>query len=345
MRIKKVQTWLENQPFEVLLIDNPIDLYYLTGLKVSLGRLWITSKNAYFLLDGRYLSIGKEQAPCEVLSKESTLLPSLLQGEKQIAIDALFTSVEAYESLQKELPISFLKLAAPLKALKMVKEESEIALLKKAAKLTYKGYLEIRKTLKPGMREDEAALAFEIFCRKNGASRLSFDPIVAFGENSAYPHHHSSSKQWDGKEPVLLDLGAVVEEYAGDMTRVFCQNPDPKFAEIFEAVVEAQKRALATAKPGIPFSALDDAARAFLQEKQLAHYFTHGLGHGIGLETHEAPRISPQRGDRELLIEENMVFTVEPGVYIPGLGGVRYEDTIRITKTGVENFFPDDSTL
>jgi len=226
-------------------------------------------------------------------------------------------------------------ISQPLKMLRMVKSEPEIAALRRAAQLTKEGYRHIVSLLKEGISEAELSFEFEWFCRKKGATKLSFAPIIAFGENSAYPHYRSGPVLLKKDQVVLLDLGVVVDQYAGDMTRVeFFGKPDEVLKQDYEMIQRAQKKAIALVKPRARFGDLMDAVLKELGED--AHLFTHGLSHGIGLDVHEFPRLKIQGGETELRLEEGMAFSVEPGIYRPGRGGVRYEDVVVVTKNGHE---------
>lgn len=342
-RMERVCQWIKTQNFDVLLIDNPVDLFYLTGLNLSLGRLFMSLERSVLFVDGRYIEAAKKQSCCEVHLSQPESLRSALEQKKIIGFDSAFMTVAGWESLQKQiLGKQWLPIEKPLKKFRAIKEEGEINSLRKAAKLTWAGFEEIRSHLQEGISEEELALEFEIFCKKRGASALSFPPIIAFGENSASPHHRAGKSKLQKNQIVLIDVGAVVDEYRGDMTRtLFFGTPDPKLHDFFVAVKQAQSMAVAAIRPGILFGEIDRIARGHLHKSGIDSLFIHGLSHGIGLETHEYPSLKIQGGDSHLLLEPGMVFTVEPGVYLPGLGGVRIEDTVRVTKTGVENFFDD----
>ncbi|HSX13479.1 MAG TPA: Xaa-Pro peptidase family protein [Chlamydiales bacterium] len=329
-RIKRLQ---ENVKDGVLFVDDPIDLYYLTGLHFSLGRLVISVHFAKLFVDGRYIDVAKKQAPCDVF-----LLSEIKQHVPlgTLAFDSAFLSFESYLNLQKEFPNSqFVPSPRPLKDLRIIKDEHEIALLKKAQQLTRAGLQYIVSLLKEGISEEILALEFEFFCRKNGASKLSFAPIVAFGENSAYPHHRAGKDRLKQNQIVLIDVGAVVDGYAGDMTRVeFFGNVDEQLQKDYALIKQVQKRVISHVKPGLHFGELDKIARDGLDKEGCGALFTHGLSHGIGLDVHEYPRLTISGGDSDLRLKPGMTFTVEPGIYRAGLGGVRYEDVVLVTNEG-----------
>lgn len=324
---------------DVLILDDPIDLYYLTGLIVSVGRLAIYPDSSCLFVDERYIEQAKIKAPCEVQLREG--LQKYLQKAQEIAFDSAFLSFDSYQALEKNFPgKKWIPIAKPLKELRAIKDKNEIKALKKAAHLTEMGYRYLLDLLKEGITEEQLALEFEMYCRNHGASRLSFQPIIAFGENSAFPHYRAGKVPLKKDQIILFDLGAVVDEYYGDMTRVvFFGRPNLQLESDYRLLQEVQARVIASIRVGICFKELDQIARDALREKKVADLFTHGLSHGIGLQCHEYPLLKISGGDRDLRLEAGMTFTVEPGLYRPGLGGVRYEDTVLVTEKGAENFY------
>jgi Xaa-Pro aminopeptidase len=242
----------------------------------------------------------------------------------------------------EKLEVKLIPVTHSFKTLRAIKEKQEIVLMKKSAALLWKGFQFLRKALKKGVTEKELATRFEIFCLENGAERLAFEPIIAFGKNGAMPHYRSQNVKLKDGDAVLIDIGVVLNNYHSDMTRVvFYKKEDPYIRHLYDIVKRAQMSALKLCRPGTKFKELDLAARKIMREEGVEDLFVHSLGHGIGLETHEYPRIKFDNEDKDVVLESGMVFTVEPGLYVPGKGGVRYEDTIVITPTGYANFYPD----
>ncbi len=322
------------------LIEQPADLFYLTGMTLSKGRLFVNGSEATLFVDGRYFERAKKEAPCSVaLWSEFKNIQ-----EKEIGFDSAFVTYDSYLTMKREMPhIHWFPKPHPLQEMRAVKEDREIRLLKKAAQLTFQGYEHIASMLQVGVSEEELALEFEIFCLENGASGLSFHPIIAFGENSAYPHYRAGKCKLKNNQTVLIDVGAVFENYCGDLTRiVHFGKPDARILQFEKWVQLAKHSAIQAIQPGIKFGELDQMVQDEFDKVNVKPLYTHSLGHGIGLEAHEFPRIRFDGPDRDVILKTGMVFTIEPGLYQPGVGGVRLEDMIVVTETGFENLFPDD---
>jgi Xaa-Pro aminopeptidase len=223
-----------------------------------------------------------------------------------------------------------------------MKESYEINLLRKAAELTWAGIQHIKHCLRVGVTEEEIAFEFEMFVRSRGAKGLSFDPIIAFGDHSALPHHRASQKRLEANQIVLIDVGAVVDHYRGDATRVvFFGEPNEELQRMHKIVFEAYFAAKARVRIGQTVGSLDRVVRDFFAKEGVEDLFVHSLGHGIGLETHEPPLLRCDGADRDTLLQAGMVFTIEPGLYLPGFGGIRYENTGVLTENGFESFYSE----
>jgi Xaa-Pro aminopeptidase len=219
----------------------------------------------------------------------------------------------------------------------MVKDAQEIEALRKAAHLTVAGIEYAGTLLQEGISERQIALEMELFWRRAGGERLAFDAIVAFGPRSSMPHYRAGFHQLGQHDAVLIDAGVVVDGYHGDCTRFFPrQGCTPQLRLAHEAVWEALQEATKAVRPGVSLGYLDQVAREALRRHHLDPYFTHSLGHGVGLEIHEAPRLKEGGPDHDLLCTPGMVFTIEPGVYLPGIGGVRLEEMVLVTESGHE---------
>lgn len=342
-RILNLQQAFSSINLDGFIIENPIDLAYFTGLNLSHGRLLVSKKDVCLFVDGRYLTQAKKQSPYPVQTLGKVELENVLKSWKSSTIFGFDTtlSVAEYTALN---PI-FLKAKKKLKGcdqvvlrLRAIKDQKELISLKESAALLWEGFIYLRKKLKVGISERELAREFEFYVRKKGAEALSFPPIIAFGENSALPHHHTGSRKLRNNEVVLIDIGVMLHGYASDMTRVvFFGTVSKQIKQLFQIVKNAHGAALEKCRPGVSFTSLDQAARDAMGKEE--KHFTHSLGHGVGLEVHEYPRISSIAPKGEL--KAGMVVTIEPGLYLPGTGGVRYEDMVIITETGHENLFPE----
>ena len=342
MRIKRICEWVKERNLDALLIENPVDIFYLVGLWFSVARLILKPEGASLIIDGRYYELAKKKAPpCEIVLAGKDTLSESLKSVKKVGFDSAFLTIDRYESLNKTIPHKeWVPMSNPLRDFRLYKDTGEMAALKRAARVTWEGYQKALKSLKEGVTEMEIAIDFELHCRRNGASKLSFEPIIAFGENSAYPHYRAGQAKLKKNQIVLFDLGAVVDQYRGDMTRVFFfGEPHPDLERFYRLAQSAHDAAVAAICPGMKLGDLDRIARSILTKEGVESLFTHPLGHGVGLEAHEYPRVNANGEDRDLVLHPGMVFTIEPGLYLPGVGGVRYENTFAVTERGAENFY------
>lgn len=339
-----MQLALKNLGLDACLIEQPLDLFYFTGLKFSVGKLAVSADAAELFVDGRYIQIAQEKSPipCALDSSNGWLDFCKNHFVKKLGFDGRHTTYDHFMRLQKESSgLNFISSAPLFKSLRAVKDSEEIAKMRKSAALLWKGFQFISSSLKNGVTEKEISNRFKIFCLEHGAEGFSFEPIIAFGSNGAMPHYRSQDAILKTGDSVLIDIGVILDGYHSDMTRVlFFEQEDPRLSNLYAITKRAQRAALQMCRPESTFGQLDAAARAVLKEEGVEELFIHSLGHGIGLEVHEFPRIKWDGEDKDVVLESGMVFTVEPGLYIPGVGGVRYEDTVLITRDGYENFYP-----
>lgn len=336
-RLKALQSQLKE---EGCIVDEPIDLFYLTGLKLSLGRLIVTKKKACLFVDGRYLEACQKNKniKTQLVSKEAIL--KFTAKLKTVGFDSQVTTVAEYETLQKWFGKKLKTVPYLLQNLRLIKDKTEVNMLKKSARLLWKGFKYVQKFLKVGVTEEFLAKKFETFCLENGASGMAFDPIIAFGENSAMPHCRAGKRKLKKGDLVLVDIGVMIDSYASDMTRVlYFGKADPRLLQMESVVRAAHKAALQLCRPGVRLGKLDEAARKVMRKAKMEHLYVHSLGHGIGLEVHEYPRIKYDGKDKDVILEAGMAITIEPGLYLPGVGGVRHEDTIVITPSGYQNLY------
>jgi Xaa-Pro aminopeptidase len=340
-RIERLRAMMKDQGLEALFITNSYNRKYMTGFTGTSGYTLITDSGAFLFTDFRYMSQAPEQAPdFEVIEHAAKPMTTIREKLTELGIGRLGfepsdVTYGTYLGYKNELGSIELVPAEPLvEKLRMIKDEDELAIMKAAAKLADRTFEHIAGFLKPGLTEKEVALEMEFFMRKHGATSTSFDTIVASGERSALPHGVASDRVLQANEFVKLDFGALYQGYCSDLTRtVILGKPSDKHREIYQIVLEAQEYALAHIRPGMTGKEADRLARDIIARHGYADKFGHGLGHGLGMEIHEAPRLNPT-GD--IVLTQGMTVTVEPGIYLPGFGGVRIEDDIVVTDQGVE---------
>jgi Xaa-Pro aminopeptidase len=355
-RLEHLQSFLMSEKINFLILDDPINLLYLTGLHLEKARLIVGQTIGRLFVDGRFLEEAHKKSPCAVfLAEEESLFDFFMiyaKGENiKIAFDSSSLSYSGYQKLAdffaslskqagRNLFFEMVPIDNPLRDIRSIKSHGEISAIRRASNITWAGFEHVCAHLKEGVSEKTLALEFEIFCRQNGAEALAFEPLICFGPNSAMPHHRSDETRLKMDDIVLIDVGAKVDGYCSDMTRVvFFGKADPMLEQCYDIVKKAQNRALILCKPGEHIGAIDKAARDYIESQGFGKDFLHSTGHGVGIEVHEYPSVKFNGKDKDHPIRPGMVITVEPGIYKPGIGGVRYEDTIVITKDGYDNFF------
>ncbi|GGF86965.1 M24 family metallopeptidase [Paenibacillus abyssi] len=340
-RVTRLRESLSERGLEALFITNAVNRRYISGFTGSSGYLLITATNSWLLTDFRYMSQAPAQAPAfdviEHAAKPIETVKELLAnaGIKRLGFEQDAVVFSDYSNWSEALQgIELVPVSSVVEELRMIKDDSEIAIMQDAAKLADETLAHITGLLKPGMRESDIALEMEVFMRSRGATSSSFDTIVASGERSALPHGVASARILQDNEFVKLDFGAYYEGYCSDLTRtVFIGTPTAKHREIYEIVLEAQMHALSEIKPGMTGREADALTRDIITRYGYGDRFGHGTGHGLGMEIHEAPRLSKLS---DTILTPGMTVTVEPGIYLPGFGGVRIEDDVVITDNGIK---------
>lgn len=337
----------KNLTVDALVVEDEKDLYYLTGLNLSAGQLLVTKKEACLFVDGRYREQATKKAPCRVEGLKPELLLKELKSHAHttIGFDEKKSSYLAYQALKKgvhKLKAKLVPVDSPVSSLRSIKDHEEQEKLKKAANLGSRGFKHVKGLLKAGVTELELVAELQCFWWEHGGEGAAFRPIIAFGVNTSNPHYTPTKTRLKAGDPVLIDIGVTVEQYHSDMTRmVFFGEPSKKLAHAYRSVLKAQQAALALCKPGITLGEVDKAARAVLEKEGLLEFFSHSLGHGIGLEVHEFPFFR----NTDFVLKAGVALTIEPGVYFPGEGGIRIEDTVLITGDGHENLSKIAKTL
>lgn len=340
-RIWKLQEALKAIPCDAMLIDDATNLFYLTGLNLSQGTLLVHSNGANLIVDNRYFEICKKNSSLPITLSEQnhkSLIKLLNENSfiKSLGFSIEDTTYKTFLDLQKSLEhIKLLPINSPLKQIRSIKDEKEIELLKASATLGSEGFDFISTILKEGISEIEVAIELEIFWKRRGSKGLAFEPIIAFGANSSMPHYRAGNAKLKKDDIVLIDIGVNYQHYNSDMTRVlFFGNPDPELKKIYDIVKQAQQAALDLCKPGTSIATLDKCARDLITKNGYGDQFTHSLGHGIGLDVHEWPILRNTASNQEVILQTGMAITIEPGIYIPGKGGVRLENSIVISPNG-----------
>lgn len=343
---------LEEDSIDGILVEDPVDIYYLTGVQLSKGSLVVHNRGAHLVVDGRYFEACSQIHFLKVVLWAPNIIYDLLLDDlshvKSFAFISNKTTYQRYLDLEKlvkrvldeysERELELMPSDDFVLQLRSVKNPEEVNLLEEVAELGSKGYDFVCSILKEGITELEVVRELDIFWKKMDAQGLAFDPIIAFGPGSSMPHYHPGRSKLKKGMPVLIDIGVVLNHYNSDMTRVvFFGEPDPKMKEIYEIVRSAQEAALKMCKPGTRAGDLDMEARIFITDRGFGENFNHGLGHGIGLEVHELPVIRSGTKYDSVVLQPGMAITVEPGIYLPQVGGVRIEDSIIITEDGYRN--------
>lgn len=329
---------MEEKELDVLIIHSPKNRRYMTGFTGTAGIALISQTEQYFITDFRYVKQAEDQAKdFEVIEHKEAIerkVASLIKemNAKSVGFENDHLTYSEYERFNELISCELIPAGPMVEKLRMIKTEEELQILKESAKIADAAFEHILSFIKPGVREIDIATELEFFMRKQGATSSSFDIIVASGNRSALPHGVASSKTISEGEFVTMDFGAVYKGYCSDLTRtVAVGSVSDSLREIYDIVLEAQMLALEKIKPKMNGKEADAIARDFILEKGYGNHFGHGLGHGIGLDIHEEPRLSPRS---DMILKEGMVVTVEPGIYLPEVGGCRIEDDIVITSSG-----------
>jgi Xaa-Pro aminopeptidase len=340
-RLQAVRSRLKSQRLDALLVTFLPHVRYLSGFSGSNGICVITQKDQIFLTDGRYKNqILQEVEGYQTLVSSESLFEEitrrkLLKGLKRIGIEAHALSVSQFRLIKKGLSkASLVETNNFVEEIASVKEEWEIASIRRAVEITEKVFQKILESIMEGVSELDVAAEISFLNRKYGAEADAFEAIVASGERGAFPHARASEKKIRRGELVTVDMGCRYQGYHSDLTRtVSVGNPSSEARRIYEVVRDAQSLALRSAKSGMKAKSLDTVARTHIRRHGFGRYFSHSLGHGLGLQVHEMPRVSSL--SRDVLITGN-VITIEPGIYVPGIGGVRIEDDVVIRNGQIE---------
>ncbi len=352
-RIETVRKAIDGQNLDALMVSIGENRFYLSGytgedsqFDESAGVLFITTDQLILATDSRFDQQARDEAPffdviCyrEGLEKELPSILERLNHPLRLGFEKVRLSYKIYEKIYQTIDSEGLKTELVptediIESLRIIKSEEEIEATRKALHLAEKAFTKLIPALTPDMTEREVAWGLEQEIRGAGAEALSFPSIVASGPNAALPHAIPGDRRIQPGETLLFDWGARLNHYCSDISRtLYWGDPDAQFLKVFQTVLEAQTRAIAAIKDGVSSKAVDQVARNYIEQAGFKDRFGHGLGHGTGLAIHEAPRLSPLK---DTLLAEGMIVTVEPGIYLPGWGGVRLENQIVVRKDGAE---------
>ncbi len=340
-RLKLLFEKLELSRLDAILVSSAANVSYLSHFKNSESYLLISLKKSLFITDFRYTQEAKESIQGFTIFRYKNLFKDIafLSNKfkiKRLGFEAKHLSFAEYERIANNLnKIKFIPTFNIIENLRRVKDEEELKYIRVALKITKKTFEFLKKYLKSGLTELQITAEIERFIRKEGAQETAFNTIVASGPNSSFPHATASSRKIRSEEPIVVDLGVRVQEgYKSDLTRVFFLDKiTPIQRRIYQLVEKAQNEAIKQIKPGAAFNEIDRAAAEVISQGGYGKYFGHSTGHGVGLEVHEEPSVSFRN---KSLCLKNMVFTIEPGIYLPGKFGMRLEDMVLVTDKGVE---------
>lgn len=337
-RLTAVQDALKKRKLDALIVFDRFNSFYMTGFRSSLSFFLITPKSALLLVDGRYIEAARAAVRhCEVeLFKQISVSLARWQRDhrpRRVGFEGAIPWSQ-WKQFSEWLPgVDWAEAGDTIAKLRLVKSAEEIAQIAASATMNDEIYEAALRAARPGATELDLRNAIHAEADRRGADGLSFESIIASGATGSMPHYHPAANPLRRGDMLLIDMGMLVDGYCSDMTRVVAVGgePKPKMRRAFDAVLEAEEAALKEVGPGVACKDLHRIATEKLKKRGLARYFTHGLGHGVGLEIHEKPVLNALSAD---ILRAGMVVTIEPGVYLPGLGGVRIEDMVVVTRSG-----------
>jgi len=340
-RLERLRNKFADEEIDAFIISQAENRRYISGFEGSSGFVLVTAQKAVLATDFRYTEQAVSQSPnCEILRIANNMddwLPKLLGelGVRRPGFEAGDITVEVHQQLtkalkQKQIAAELVPITGLVESLRAVKEAGEIELIREAVAIADAAFDSVEGTIKAGLTEQQVAWEIEKHLRENGSQPVPFEIIVASGPNSALPHAKPSARVINAGEPVLIDMGARYGGYTSDLSRtIYVGEADATFKRVYSAVLDAQLEAMSIIKEGTTGHQADSYARKVIEKAGYGEAFGHALGHGLGLAAHELPRLGPNSHEK---LSEGMVFTVEPGIYLSGWGGVRIEDTVTIEK-------------
>lgn len=340
-RLERLRSSLATLGVDAFITENAENRYYISGFTGSTGWVIVTANAAIFVTDFRYVDQAKDQAVgFEVVNNERKPIEAIAAqlkrlGVKRLAFEQNHVSFAGYASWKDAFaPVELVATSGLIEELRLYKDESELAIIREAMQITDDAFAHILNFIRPGVREIDVELELQFYLRKRGASGMGFDTIIASGVRGALPHGRASEKVIQAGEMVTLDFGAAYKHYNSDITRtVSVGEPSDKLREIYDIVLRAQLNGVTHIKAGMTGKEADALTRDVIAEAGYGPAYGHSTGHGLGLEVHEQPNLSAVS---ETILRPGMLVTVEPGIYLSDIGGVRIEDDVLITETGCE---------
>jgi len=339
-RIRKVKNFLKKNNLQAILVTNLINIRYLSGFTGTTASMIVTQNKSFFITDFRYIEQSEKEVTCSKIlefrsSVEGAADVCKKEKIKKLAVEEGNLTLSLFNNLKKTLSsVKLMPVSGIIEKFRSIKDEAEINLIRDAIIISNKSLAQTMPVIKAGISERDVAVELEYRLKKLGAEKMAFDFIVASGYRSALPHGVGGNKKIKHGDIITIDFGCVYKGYHSDITRTFCLGKaSAEKLRIYNLVFKAQSAALRGAKSGIACGELDAYARDVFTKENMGRYFGHGLGHGVGLDIHEEPAVT--KGIKQK-IEEGMVLTIEPGLYIPGKFGVRIEDMVLIKKEGAE---------
>jgi len=340
-RLQKLRTSIAEMGLDALLISQPQNRRYISGFTGSAGWLFVSVQNAVLATDFRYIEQAKgESAEFEIIQTKRELrdwLPGLVRdsGWRKLGFEADVVSYDGYQKLSEATEtnggsLELVSTKGLVEHLRSIKEPGELELISRAVALADTAFEQAKALIHPGITEKEVAWEIEKLLHQGGSEGAAFEIIVASGPNSALPHAQPTERRISRGEPVLIDMGARFRGYCSDLSRtVFLGEPGKALGQVYDIVSKAQAAAIEGVQSGMSASQVDELARSVIEQAGYGTDFGHGLGHGVGLAVHELPALGPISADS---LADGMVFTIEPGIYLPGQGGVRIEDIVVLTN-------------
>jgi Xaa-Pro aminopeptidase len=337
-RLDRLREELKENELDAILVSSAENRRYLSGFNGSAGYLFISRTEAVLATDFRYIEQAGRQAPgfrIERIPASPAWLPELASatGAKRVGFEAQEMTVGAHSAFVKAIEeasssdgMKLIQTSDLVDKMRATKNQEEMALLQRAIEIADEAFEDVSVTIRPGMTEAQVAWELEKAMRERGAESVSFETIVGAGPNGALPHHRADGTVIRDGQPIVIDMGATYDGYCSDLTRTVCVGePDETFRKVYGTVLRAQLAAEEQVRVGMTGEETDTISRDIIVEAGYGEYFGHSLGHGVGLAVHEYPHVGPRASD---VIENGMMFTIEPGIYLPDWGGVRIEDIV-----------------